>query len=1333
MLPTLANNPTVSGLQVQPSILTNQKSGSTDASQQQTKFVFNVETADKTSQSLQLLFQLPPVQDAVSIAAGPAKASTSGAQIQNLNIQNVATSTQTLSNIVQPQAPPPPQIQSLVNHQQNFLSFQLQQQQQLQQQNQQIQHQQLQQKQLISQAKNQIKNYTQVQVATQTQQQTPIAALHSNQVNESIASPPSTSSKPSNVAKKNIVSDKGSRKEKIRYGMRQAPTGQSGYQYDQTGGAVPAPYPNIPGSTSTGTTTGPDRTIDVDSETDSNHDTALTLACAGGHEELVDLLIKRGANIEHRDKKGFTPLILAATAGHEKVVEALINCGAELEAQSERTKDTPLSLACSGGRYEVVELLLKVGANKEHRNVSDYTPLSLAASGGYVNIIKLLLNNGAEINSRTGSKLGISPLMLAAMNGHTAAVRLLLDMGSDINAQIETNRNTALTLACFQGRHEVVSLLLDRKANVEHRAKTGLTPLMEAASGGYIEVGRVLLDKGADVNAAPVPSSRDTALTIAADKGHLKFVDLLLARSAAVEVKNKKGNSPLWLAANGGHLGVVEALFNSTADIDSQDNRKVSCLMAAFRKGHTKVVKWMVNNVTQFPSDQEMTRYISVVEKEVVDKCNECVRIIRAAKETQATKANINASILLKELDMEKSREESRKAAAAKRRERKKRRKQEKREAQRKLTEGDNISSGKSNKNNKKEDPDEDDDDSEVDSDQDDPDEEEEEEMEDPPEPVIEERHPIDIRYKEEGDSGIDANSQGSCSSSDVKTNKTVELNGKKNNKKKKVLPVQAATTSKTSSNRSSSSPAPVPTVSKVEVKTVKTKVSAEIRKEIPLTKIEAMKRDVKPAATEKENVAPKEVQAPLQTTVSSSATGPKGEKLEKKFEFSSSNSHYAHSSKSYNDVSGTAHSKVRVFASMRHAADREDYDNEYTYSNNGKVKNHKNVYHSEESKATSPTKQSQHSLTSNSNSIAQTLAAGKREEGWKEVVRKCSMPQTAATPEIGCKKIQVPLNAISRVIGRGGSNINAIRAATGAHIEVEKQGKTQGDRNITIKGVVEATKQAHNLISTLIKDPDADILSMLPRNNLPTASTASTKTVSSTITLPVINAWEKSVSAPVVAPIVSKTVTYSASNKSAVLVASASILPVKQPSSVTPTQLIPKTSRPPAAKSLFNSQGSVIRPTPTISSSHPAKNMMSENNKKGGMISASGPPQNATKSSISAVSSHATSSSIQALKNSIKNAPTATVVTTGAPSTFAAKLSSNLDAKAGTNNFPIGNSSQSSGPPKSLNVMQSPSKGEFYKNFIICRYLVLFKFLLLKEFQHHLRIATRISTMLES
>lgn len=91
-------------------------------------------------------------------------------------------------------------------------------------------------------------------------------------------------------------------------------------------------------------------------------------------------------------------------------------------------------------------------------------------------------------------------------------------------------------------------------------------------------------------------------------------------RRAAIDVKNKKGNSPLWLACNGGHLDVVQLLVNAKADVDSQDNRRVSCLMAAFRKGHVKVVKWLVKHVTQFPSDQECMRYIATI----TDKVGSC-------------------------------------------------------------------------------------------------------------------------------------------------------------------------------------------------------------------------------------------------------------------------------------------------------------------------------------------------------------------------------------------------------------------------------------------------------------------------------------------------------------------------------------------------------------------------------------------------------------------------------------------------------------------------------------------------------------------------------------
>lgn len=1180
--------------------------------------MFNVDN-DKTSQSLQLLFQLPTEGQ-----QQPQIMSPDGSQKE---LQNVAQ-TQTMPAPSSAQAAMP----SIINHQQGFLNFQLQQPQQQQpqpgiQMNQQIVSANVQQQKVHQVPQFVNKNYQQVQVATQTQMMGTQTQSHVEGVQNPTTST-KTSSSTAAIGKKSSSGDP-KRKEKSRYALRQASAGQNQYPYDQQ----LQQYTNIPGSTSTGTTT--DRTIEIDSETESNHDTALTLACAGGHEELVDLLLNRKANIEHRDKKGFTPLILAATAGHEKVVETLINNGADLEAQSERTKDTPLSLACSGGRYEVVELLLKYGANKEHRNVSDYTPLSLAASGGYVNIIKLLLNHGAEINSRTGSKLGISPLMLAAMNGHTAAVRLLLDMGSDINAQIETNRNTALTLACFQGRNEVVSLLLDRKANVEHRAKTGLTPLMEAASGGYIEVGRVLLDKGADVNAAPVPSSRDTALTIAADKGHLKFVDLLLSRGAAVEVKNKKGNSPLWLAANGGHLSVVEALYHAKADIDSQDNRKVSCLMAAFRKGHIKVVKWMVNHVAQFPSDQEMTRYISVVDKEVVDKCLECVKIIRAAKETQATKANINASILLKELDMEKSREDARKAAAAKRRERKKRRKQEKREAQRKLTGGDSHNEGKQGNQKGKA------------SKNDEPDSDETEEESNDDEEAEEDSPPAVSLDREEGDSGID---QGSCSSSDAKgatlSKVQVEVDSiqnSKNQKNQKRKKNQVENSKQVSTKGSKLSTTPTPIAKPVETMKSSREDSKRNRDQKNQRSADLTIKSVKPL--EKENVAPKEPELkPAAVRDPKNSENPRNQQ----------------------------HRKSMVFGNSRSSGGGDDFELERL-----PIINFYPVQPAMKSKVnTSPTKAPQ---SSSNSTIKQP-----REEEWKEVGRKpatstSATSTTATTPaapsanEIGCKKIQVPLNAISRVIGRGGSNINAIRAATGAHIEVEKQGKTQGDRSITIKGVAEATKHAHTLISTLIKDPDADILSMLPRNNFQPVKTLTAPVIPSHPTSSNVavnngtSVWEKSLNTipTVLNPV--KPASFAAASKT----------PGSSSKSTTPTQMNSKSQRT-IVKNLFSAPGAIMRPTPS------SGKVSVQDNLKKGMVATNGPPTKPATSNANL---------IQALKNPIANTSNANVITSQASSTstFASTLcgsgdsASNMDKKSSssspTKQLPIGSGSNSSYP----------------------------------------------------
>lgn len=1123
----------------------------TDASQEQTKFVFNVDT-EKTSQSLQLLFQLPNVQQqqaggqpqtAGVLTSSPASQNQNVCQtsviqskqnnLQTTNDNNAAANTTFVyggGGIIHHPCPiiSQNQVPSLCN-----------------------QHSQ------------------QVQVATQTPQQTDTAkgwqqedttkrwpqpvpktfqSLTSNNNNNNINNTNNQGldatkgwqQPPDDTAKAWQLENPSSSNQQLQQQTQQQPTTVAPSKFSTTANKKSIEKSRrdrktVLRQTSTPNTNtamqqlairtqpGPDKKIDVDSETDSNHDTALTLACAGGHEELVELLIQRNASIEHRDKKGFTPLILAATAGHEKVVNILLKHGAELEAQSERTKDTPLSLACSGGRYEVVEILLNVGANKEHRNVSDYTPLSLAASGGYVNIIRLLLNHGAEINSRTGSKLGISPLMLAAMNGHTSAVKLLLDMGSDINAQIETNRNTALTLACFQGRHEVVSLLLDRKANVEHRAKTGLTPLMEAASGGYIEVGRVLLDKGADVNATPVPSSRDTALTIAADKGHLKFVDLLLQRGAAVEVKNKKGNSPLWLAANGGHLSVVKILKNHSADIDSQDNRRVSCLMAAFRKGHTKVVEFMVNHVTQFPSDQEMTRYIATVsDKDLSDKCKECVKTIRAAKEAQAVKANKNASILLEELDMEKNREESRKAAAARRRERKKKKKMEKKEEKRKLMESEQPT-GKENSKNK----------SSANND----------------------NKEVTSPEKEETDSGIDVHSQGSYSSTDNKNNNV----SNKSNDNSKIIAKDKHETNATTSDSSNSKKNQKASKNSSSNQSKKNKSpnraqESEDEKETKHSKhMEKNNATETKSATTYDNVSEHNNSNNNNSNNNNSSNSnintnnhKTNNNQQKDGKHQRNANHDANDRENAGSKEATTITMLSSFTTTGAAATSATFNNNVAANSRGKDKEriaaNKEIHADASDKAENHSKSNAHepivtavhhktiSNTRNSNNSSSTIhhnndigdgdityfnstrnktnkpvaAASlydnsnkttqnapkqnashtfKREEGWKEVSRKSSTQQHTAT-DMSVKKIIIPTYAISRVIGRAGSNINAIRAATGAHIEVEKQGKSQNDRMITIKGSTDATKQASVLIGALVKDPEVDILQMLPKVN---------------------------------------------------------------------------------------------------------------------------------------------------------------------------------------------------------------------------------------------------------
>ncbi len=125
-----------------------------------------------------------------------------------------------------------------------------------------------------------------------------------------------------------------------------------------------------------------------------------------------------------------------------------------------------------------------------------------------------------------------------------------------------------LVRAAKEGQIEAVKGPLSRGANPDHR-KGGWTLLMFVARESHIDIAKVLMEYGADVNARGTEGGRSgggMALSIASEHGHIDMVKLLLAHGAEVNAKNKHGSSALMYAAEFGHPKIVKLLLNVSAD-----------------------------------------------------------------------------------------------------------------------------------------------------------------------------------------------------------------------------------------------------------------------------------------------------------------------------------------------------------------------------------------------------------------------------------------------------------------------------------------------------------------------------------------------------------------------------------------------------------------------------------------------------------------------------------------------------------------------------------------------------------------------------------------------
>ncbi|MEQ2168630.1 hypothetical protein GOODEAATRI_016775 [Goodea atripinnis] len=283
-----------------------------------------------------------------------------------------------------------------------------------------------------------------------------------------------------------------------------------------------------------------DRFKEVDGRSD-NGQTPLMLAAEQGSLEIVQELIRRGANVNLDDVGGWTALMWAAYKGRVEVTRLLLEHGANPNTTGQQYSVYPIIWAAGRGHAEIVKLLLQHEAKVNCSDKNSMTALIVAVKGGYTEVVKELLKRNPNINMT--DKDGNTALMIAAKEGYTEIVQDLLDAGTYVNIP-DRVRQRDLTAACV--------------------LQSGDTVLIGAVRGGHVEIVRALLHKYADIDIRG--QENKTALYWAVEKGNATMVRDILQCNPDTETCTKKGDTPLHIAIRSRSRRLAELLLRNPKD-----------------------------------------------------------------------------------------------------------------------------------------------------------------------------------------------------------------------------------------------------------------------------------------------------------------------------------------------------------------------------------------------------------------------------------------------------------------------------------------------------------------------------------------------------------------------------------------------------------------------------------------------------------------------------------------------------------------------------------------------------------------------------------------------
>ena len=260
----------------------------------------------------------------------------------------------------------------------------------------------------------------------------------------------------------------------------------------------------------------------------------LLIASYVGHIKCMKILISEGAGANVADEKfvfsllrklcrkmgypqslnvkiphdqliRFTPLICAAVNGHLECVEILVKKGADVNLVSDGR--TALGAAAENGQHKCLKHLIELGANVNHTDATIRPALMCVSFGHNKNTLNLkrcievLAKAGADVNTGyTFTGEIIRPLIDAVELGTPENLSVLIKAGADIN--LGNGNSFPLYSATFSGKFKVEKILIDAGADVNKRNHCGETPLNASLISFSQGCFNLMMKQGADVNTA---------------------------------------------------------------------------------------------------------------------------------------------------------------------------------------------------------------------------------------------------------------------------------------------------------------------------------------------------------------------------------------------------------------------------------------------------------------------------------------------------------------------------------------------------------------------------------------------------------------------------------------------------------------------------------------------------------------------------------------------------------------------------------------------------------------------------------------------------------------